>query len=502
MLILVATAHAAPTFVSEADPQSAELAAIAWEAAIACTGREAGATQRVVLSNGPVGDGYTGRSHTFFGGRFTVDSSGEGYSFEASRKTFMLEIGEGRPRTIAHEVAHAWVTGGPPGLVEGATDLLADCIAEQAPERFPKRGERPVALKNLEDLRTWQNQSCLRDACGPGYFVSAALMREAAKIVPRTSLWRLDWTWDAFHQLLDEAGGQVLWAVVEGGLATQRAAFEDLDGDGLTRLQELALGTDPLRADSDGDGFFDGVTLDLAMDAIPLPTDSSPVCLGLAAGPEGATVQAEAAQPAGTWRPTRAWIDLERQDSAGKVKVAPGGSLQVGGKGVLARVTGEGLVADHRCRSGPMSTVYEAADLASFAALAEEVEGLAARAREAWGVKRRIVLQVGASHAEAMPIPGAMWQKWAAGESPSYALAITVAWFYASRTYWTPPPGMVEALARTLVAAPEGDYPWWAMEEADVAKWTAAGAVCGWPAVLEGRCPNGPEAGLLKAGGG
>jgi hypothetical protein len=36
-------------------------------------------------------------------------------------------------------------------------------------------------------------------------------------------------------------------------------AAKDPDGDGLTNAQEIALGTDPFRADTDGDGFNDGV---------------------------------------------------------------------------------------------------------------------------------------------------------------------------------------------------------------------------------------------------
>ena len=36
------------------------------------------------------------------------------------------------------------------------------------------------------------------------------------------------------------------------------AQTADLDGDGLSNLQEAMLGTDPLKADTDDDGFQDG----------------------------------------------------------------------------------------------------------------------------------------------------------------------------------------------------------------------------------------------------
>ena len=48
----------------------------------------------------------------------------------------------------------------------------------------------------------------------------------------------------------------------------------DPDGDGLTNVQEIALGTDPLNRDTDGDGFWDG--LEVAMGSDPLDPHSIP----------------------------------------------------------------------------------------------------------------------------------------------------------------------------------------------------------------------------------
>lgn len=50
---------------------------------------------------------------------------------------------------------------------------------------------------------------------------------------------------------------------------------KDPDGDGLTNAQEIALGTDPFRADTDGDGFNDG--LEAAEGSNPLDPLSTPL---------------------------------------------------------------------------------------------------------------------------------------------------------------------------------------------------------------------------------
>ncbi len=44
--------------------------------------------------------------------------------------------------------------------------------------------------------------------------------------------------------------------------------FEDLDGDGLTNQEELALGTDPNKADTDEDGYSDGVEVEGGFDPL------------------------------------------------------------------------------------------------------------------------------------------------------------------------------------------------------------------------------------------
>jgi len=55
---------------------------------------------------------------------------------------------------------------------------------------------------------------------------------------------------------------------------TQLTLFEDFDRDGLSNAEEKSLGTNPKEADSDGDGYSDGVEIESGYDPlIPAPGD-------------------------------------------------------------------------------------------------------------------------------------------------------------------------------------------------------------------------------------
>ena len=57
-----------------------------------------------------------------------------------------------------------------------------------------------------------------------------------------------------------------------GGWTEDSSASEDVDGDGLTTMEEAELGTDPNDPDTDGDGYTDGFEVECGTD--PLDADS------------------------------------------------------------------------------------------------------------------------------------------------------------------------------------------------------------------------------------
>jgi hypothetical protein len=254
---------------------------------------------------GPVRGGFAGRAHVDrWVGRRTYDREGRVLvdTLSDAGGLTRIELAAPRPRLVAHEVAHAWVHGGPSALVEGATNLLADCVARSAPRQFgwDVGGN---TLEGLEDLRSWRNaDDAAASTRSAGYAASHGLMRAAARLVPERTLWRADWTWGAFADVLREAGDTVVLPVVEGGVASQLAALADADGDGLSALEEQLLGTDPDDWDSDRDGWWDGAPVELgASGAVPIPSGGGPVCTGLAGGPLGATVRLTGLHNASVW---------------------------------------------------------------------------------------------------------------------------------------------------------------------------------------------------------
>lgn len=330
----------------------------------------------------------------------------------------------------------------------------------------------------------WKNESCGQDACLDSYRASAALMRAVARVVPRLEQWRIGWTWADFQALLEGAGppGQALWASVAAGVDSQRGALSD---EGPTRQ-------DAVQVEVRGAG------------GIHLPEDGTRICAGLAAGPQAATVRLE--RVGSQSELPGLWVDMRRieVDPNGGARIPSGGSIQLGAEhgATEVRVSGADLVADQRCVSGEGVTVVtrnrvDPEALRSFAAEAE-VQWRAARAL--WGVQWRVELTIGEGdgYLDERLVPSELWVRWSRTDSP-YAVALALARVTAARTLWQPSPALMEALARTLSPLPEGELPWVAMEEEDVSAWQVAAARCGWPAILEGRCEEGPSVGLRWA---
>lgn len=113
------------------------VAEAAWEAAEACTGRKGRAHKTVSIrrNKAPAG-AISGMARWDAKGlaeiQLTVDSP---------------------PVLIAHEIGHAWFMGNAPlGPLEGRTELLAACIAREAPGAIPYLYDRFEPLKETIDI--------------------------------------------------------------------------------------------------------------------------------------------------------------------------------------------------------------------------------------------------------------------------------------------------------------------------------------------------------------
>lgn len=352
----VARAFAAPAFVAEV-PDDARVAAEAWRAGVECTGREGRAHPRVELVRGAIRGDYLGLAHHDDQGLYRIELS--------AREDRLNEV-------IVHEVAHAWVMGGPPALVEGRTELLADCIVTRRPGLAPLQWDDGRDLAGLPDLRTWSNRedhgpAVLADQRTAAYLGAARLMRAAALIVDPQALWpeeELDW--DGFRALLSRSPhGESLIAVLDGGAQAQRAALEDLDVDGLPAISEAILGTDPTRWDTDGDGWWDGSVLGVPARSVALPLDGTPVCSGLVgAHPNASAWVVTGGNLRGAGLPNARLLAGNQQGEQVPVRVGEPVLIALHGTvtdvtgGAWARVRGSGLEPDPACVTTPRLSVW------------------------------------------------------------------------------------------------------------------------------------------------
>ena len=276
-LLLTGHAYAGPTFVAD-NPADAAIAQIAWEAGAECTGRPGQSHATVTISRTSLRGGLLGMAHWDADGLYQID----------------LDAKPGRlEEVIVHEVSHAWVMEGPPTLVEGRTELLADCMVARRMGLASMQWDDGRNLNNLPDLKTWDNKTdhgpaVLADVRTDAYLGAARLMRSAALLVDPKTLWQREaMTWDSFQALIASAeNGPDLLRALDGSVVDQQLALGDPDLDGIPSMAEKWLGSDPQRWDTDGDGWWDGELLGLPHMAIAVPFDGSPVCTGLTA-PKG-----------------------------------------------------------------------------------------------------------------------------------------------------------------------------------------------------------------------
>lgn len=352
MLFVLSLASAAPRFVAD-HPEDAGIAHRAWLAAEACTGWSGRAHEQVELVRGRVRLGFRGLASEDEGGLFRVDLDAEDPD--------LAEV-------IVHEIAHAWVSHGPTALVEGRTELLADCIAMRAPGIAPLQWDDGRVLPNLPALKTWDAGDGLGPSVNPlqrtdTYLGAARLVRLAALVLPERALWpeedELDW--DDLDRMLAESGepAKPIRALLGASGPEQARALSDQDGDGLPELGEQIFQTDPTRFDTDGDGWWDGASV--RPGTRPLPFDGTPVCTGWATPPVGTTVRLQTggnlrgvSEPrpvlhVGPDRSTNGQITTFGLHSVLVGLEGAGGEVS---GGMWAEVDGDGLIPDEACVQG------------------------------------------------------------------------------------------------------------------------------------------------------
>ena len=179
LTLTVLNALAGPTFVAD-EPADALLAARAWEAGVACAGREPIAAAEVRITRSVIPGGWLGRAHVDDGGvlrRIDVSAPAE-------------RVGE----VIVHEVAHAWVSDGDLALVEGAAELLADCIVGREPGIATLQFDDGRDLVAMTDLRAWAiavegKPLAMDGARTDAYLGAARLLRTASDVIGTGALW-------------------------------------------------------------------------------------------------------------------------------------------------------------------------------------------------------------------------------------------------------------------------------------------------------------------------
>lgn len=384
---LIAVALAAPRFVAD-QPSDGEIAAIAWEAAIECTGWEAASHAEIRVERGSVRKGFLGLA--------SADDQG----------LYRIEIDATNERSaevIVHEVAHAWVRHGPTALVEGRAELLADCMVHARPGLAPLQWDDGRELVGMPDLKAWKSSEDHGPSANPlmrtdAYLGAARLVRLAGLVLPERALWPADdqVDWLDLDAMLAQSGqpGERLREVLRADPDTQRKALSDLDQDGLPLVGERMLGTDPARFDTDADGWWDGA--EVPADARPLPFDGTPVCSGWATGPTGGVA---VLKTGGNLRGSPAPMPVLRAGhdvfargrvalvGSGSVLVELDGDPEVVSGGLWARVEGHGLVPDTACVDDERRVVWaaEARWRASVPAFAHALSVALERADERLG---------------------------------------------------------------------------------------------------------------------
>ena len=249
-MLWITLAHA--TTITSKDPRLAEDLNASVAAMEACAGRPGDLAEPLVLER--VHDKGTA-------GTVRTERNDEGL-------LALVQVGGGVPNVdVTIAVAEAWFPEDDPVLRRGRALLLARCAVEEA---FPFYADDLSEMPNLRGVQDETDASAKEGA--------ARLFEAIAVVVPPQALFDPETSLDALtaHPSIAQAMSSV---------EAQRSALADPDRDGWNTLYEELTGTDPLKWDSDGDGWWDGAG-DVPRGAVLLPRDGSAICLEKI--PEGA----------------------------------------------------------------------------------------------------------------------------------------------------------------------------------------------------------------------
>lgn len=266
LALLASTASAAPRF--GADEDTAALAGRIWEAGVACTGWEPAAAPHVPIA--PLD------STPWAAGSADV---------HPSRGLERIHLAPASPWTgdpLVHEVAHAWAHSHTSALSEGVAQVLATCMAQRLGLRIGTGPSLPAAVP---DLRTWDPRRATPDERTAGYELARRLARARLVLFGPEAVWGPAAPTHLADLRADLAARGARGRLLDRLLDTPAALADflrDEDHDDLPDGVEALLDLDPLAWDTDGDGWWDGASIDLA--SIPLPADRAPLCLPAAAG--------------------------------------------------------------------------------------------------------------------------------------------------------------------------------------------------------------------------
>lgn len=161
-----------------------------------------------------------------------------------------LELPDNNASVVVHEVAHAWSHGWHASFSEGGAEWLGNCIAARMGRldvRLVGATRRQESVGTISGMRTGGHYR--------EYSVARVWFGVLARRVPMRELFSKGPAAVAERAADDPVLAAWFDAYDDPNLGP---LSKDRDRDGLPEFAEIALGTDPNKEDSNGDGWWDG----------------------------------------------------------------------------------------------------------------------------------------------------------------------------------------------------------------------------------------------------